>query len=113
VLNRSGLDRRVSYALTEKAESALRHPAFADTSEEELKDINRQDKIRRAVLSGETQAELEQDLLELQKAFPQFTIWFSKISVTTTVWCAQNANGSVQRNSAADLRTALSRLVRR
>jgi hypothetical protein len=59
---------------------------------------------------------IDHELARLEKDFPQFTIWFAKISATTILWTAQlktGGIGSVQENSATMLRDRLTRLVAR
>lgn len=59
---------------------------------------------------------IDHELARLERDFPQFTVWFSRISHTTIVWTAQlktGGVGSVQENSAMALRSRLSSLVKR
>ena len=59
---------------------------------------------------------IDHELERLERDFPRFTIWFSRISESTTVWTAQlktGGTGSVQGNSAMALEQRLTALMER
>jgi hypothetical protein len=84
-----------NYFLTEEAEAAL---AATD-----LRDLT------------QPLTAADRSLARLEEAFPQFTIWFAKISHTTVVWTARLkvGEGSVQEYSPSALHDRLATLAAR